>query len=109
MALMAFVPLAAKADTPAANYTVLSATTAVTIKYGPGTFFGGIALGAETNPLNCYDGLTTGGVLLSNATLTNAAPSYGLFTVPPSGIFFATGLTCQVPTAIVATVLVLWF
>jgi hypothetical protein len=103
---LACVALPACADTPAAKPLTISATTATQVKTGPGIFFGATSAGIQTNALSCYDNTSQAGQLLWTGIL--GAAGAGITPFPSGGVAFATGLNCQVPTAIVTSVTI-WY
>ena len=100
-------PGVASADVPPATPYYLTGTTAVTIKAGPGIFFGATSAGIQTNALTCDDALSITGTPLFTGILGSAGASVS--GIPPGGVRFATGLTCQVPTAIVTSVTIFYY
>ncbi len=90
-----------------ASYTVISGTTATVIKNAPGVFLGVLTTGIQTNALTCYDNASAAsGTIIGTGTL--ATVGLGLAGLPPGGVQATAGITCQVPTAIVGTVVVFW-
>ena len=113
--VLALLPSAACADiavgngtvTSPANYTVISGTTAVVAKSTPGVLLGANTTGIQTNALTCYDNASAAsGNILVTATLGTVGG--GLSGMPGGGINATAGIICQVPTAIVGTVVVFW-
>ena len=97
--VLALLPDRCKADTPPATYTIITSTTATTIKAGPGIFYGAFSTAIQTTVTTCYDNTAASGVIIWNGTLTPTAPSTG---IPSSGVQFLTGLTCVIATSVVA-------
>jgi hypothetical protein len=90
-----------------ATYTSISGTTAVVIKNAPGVLLGVMTTGIQTNALTCYDNASAAsGTIVSTGTL--GVIGAGLSAIPQGGIQTVSGITCQVPTAIIGTVLIFW-
>ncbi|MGB8265192.1 MAG: hypothetical protein WCE44_02600 [Candidatus Velthaea sp.] len=105
--VLGLLPAAASADTLPYRYTSISGTTAVQICTGVCVFGGAVTTAVQTNALNCYDNTAASGTLLLSGILTNATGA-GIYMLEPSGIVTTLGLNCQVPSAIVGTVLITW-
>jgi hypothetical protein len=79
----------------------LNTTTQTTIKATGGILYAIIALGTQTHAITCFDNASAlSGTQLSNATMSLTVVSLLLY--GPNGIQFTNGLTCQIPTAVVA-------
>lgn len=95
-----------QADVPPALSNILTTTTGVQVCTGPCMLLGAIASGTETNATNCYANTSaTGNPVLS----VIQGASLPVLAMPASGIKSAVGWFCQVPTAIVGTVTILYY
>lgn len=92
---------------PVASYSVINSTSATVVKSTPGILLGVISTGIQTNALTCYDNSSAAsGTILATGTI--AAVGNGLTGLPSSGVQSTNGITCQVPTAIVGTVVIFY-
>ena len=89
-----------------ANYAVISGTSATVIKSAAGVLYGIRSTGIQTQPLTCYDNASAASGTIISAGAAALLGVGGALSIPPVGVNFTNGLTCQVPTAIVGTVIV---
>lgn len=99
LALACAAPAAAD-NYPAQIFPITVSNTQQNIKYGPGIFYGGITTTTQLAPLQCWDSLTINSGTKLSAVILVVSTTPGLFSVPPSGVRFSVGLTCNVPGTI---------